>query len=436
MPLEKRCDCAAGLHDEDRDAAWVKCDHEWQARFEVRGKRVRKSAGTTSRREAEAFERELRAYYERTLPAKPAGAVGDIATLAKLDIQRAEADGVTAKQLDGLEYAWEAIGRLFGGTSPATVITYARVEQYILARKAEGIRGQTIRKERQRLKWAAGVAHLKGWLPALPQVWPKIKDSAPKAEQAGKLHAVPALRAWFRRLRRMHWDAYREARLIVLTGLRSEETARVTWSWVTETPAGPVLHVPSWASKTRDERRVGLGREAFYLLQTLAAGKPADVPLIGKRHLRKARWSAQQAIGYTARRITKRDLRHTYLTLGLAATGDATATQAAAGHADLRTTQRYLHSTLERAQAVSAGVEMALNRHTKTATRGVHQKMFNEIGGRTRVRTEVVPRVSPESDLAAHLSTCNRCRTELIRCMNEGGFHTQTATRNRHTKSG
>lgn len=430
MPLEKRCDCAQGLSGDRRDECWSRCRHDWQIRFEVRGKRVRKSAGTASSRQAEANERELRAYYERTLPQRPAGKVGDIATLAKLDIQRAGADGVTKKQLDALEYAWEAIGRHLGGTSPATVITYDRIEHYIAQRRADMVSGQTIRKERQAIRRMAAVAHRRGWLPSLPQTWPKIKDGATNARQAGKLHEVAVLRAWFRKLRRMHAEAYREARIIVLTGLRSEEAARLSWSWVEETPAGPVLRVPEWAAKTRDDRRIGLGREAYALLYSLARGRKDDEPLLGKRHLRKARWAAQQAIGYTSTCITRRDLRHTFLTLGLAATGDATATQAAAGHADLRTTQRYLHSTLDRAQAVSAGVEMALNRSAKTAT---PRKMALS-GGRRGFRTPDILRVNPDADYDAHVSTCVSCRQHIIRCINSGGSHPSTATPRRHAR--
>lgn len=403
----------------------------WQIRFEVRGKRVRQSSGTASRREAEAKERELRTYYERTTPARPKGRVGDLATLAALDLDRAEADKASEKQLAAIEYAWGAITKHMGGTSSATVITFDAVEQYIKARRKDGVSGQTIRKERQRIRWAAGVAHRKGWLPVVPQVWPKIRDDARDEAQAGKLHDLDVLRAWFRRLRDIRKRAYLEARIVVLTGLRSEEAARLSWSWVEETAAGPVLHVPAWAAKTRDERRVGLGREAYALLRSLAKGRVELEPLLGKRYWRKPREAARKSLGY-GRPITLRDLRHTFLTLGLESTGDATATQAAAGHTDLRTTQRYLHSTIERAQAVSRGVEASLNRHHKTAT----IDKTGPSGGRTRVRTEGHLRVKPEPSLIDHVSTCEICQRRIAAHAETVRLHPETATMSRHQANG
>lgn len=405
----------------------------WQIRFEVHGRRVRKSTRTTSSRKAEAIERELRTYYEKNTPKRAAGQI-DLAGLAELDVARAEADNATDSQLAALEYAWSAIARHMGGTSPATVITYDSVETYIRARKADGVSGQTVRKERQALRRMAEVAHRKGYLPALPLVWPKIKDSEKNKHRAGKAHSVYALRAWFKKLRRISMDAYREARLIALTGLRSEEAARLCWSWVEDASTGPSLKLPAPSTKTRTERRVGLSREAYALLSSMARGRKADEPMVGKRYLRRARDEARVAIGYS-RRVTLRDLRHMYLTLGLAATGDATATQAAAGHSDLRTTQRYLHSTIERAQAVSHGVESALSCRTGTATVAARTKKRNDIGGRTRDRTEVHLRVKEEPDPIKHVSTCIYCRLAVIRCMKSEAVETETATQYNRTSS-
>lgn len=138
----------------------------WQIRFEIHGRRVRKSTRTTSSRKAQAIERELRSYYERITPKRPAGEI-DIAGLAAMDVSRAESDNATDKQIAAIEYAWSAIAKHMGGTSPATVITYDAVESYIHARRADGVTGQTIRKERQALRRMAAVAHRKGFLPAL-----------------------------------------------------------------------------------------------------------------------------------------------------------------------------------------------------------------------------------------------------------------------------
>src|SRR5574340_1138047 len=55
----------------------------------------------------------------------------------------------------------------------------------------------------------------------------------------------------------------------------------------------------------------------------------------------------------------RRDVRHTFAKLALAATADAVAVQAALGHMDLRTTRLYQSSTPARTAAASAAVEQA-----------------------------------------------------------------------------
>lgn len=427
MSLEKRCDCASGLRGSDRSAAWCRCAHEWQIRFEIRGRRIRESASTPSRRDAEKFERERYAYYDRTTP--KAGTKGDIAALAALDIERGESEGVTEAELKYLEYAWRQIARHMGGTSPCTVITYDNVERYTRTRLAEGVSGTTVRRERQRIAWAAGVAHRKGWLPMIPATWPKVRGTPKDARRAGKLHPAPLLRRWYRELRRTHRLAYLEARLIVLTGLRDEEAARCAPDWLEIASGRPVLHVPAWAAKKRKERTIGLGREALAIIRNLARGKRPDEPLIGKRWLKKHRIAAAQALGY-GKVITKRDLRHTYSTLGLEATGDATAVMSAQGHADLATTAVYQHSTLDRALAVSLGVERQLSR--KTATHPYPAL----IGRGDVIRTHDPLTPSHVRQLLLHVKACDRCRRYITACADVPVLHHGTATDNRHRRNG
>jgi integrase len=58
--------------------------------------------------------------------------------------------------------------------------------------------------------------------------------------------------------------------------------------------------------------------------------------------------------------ITLRDLRHCYATYSAQGTGDAAATQAALGHTELATTQRYLTATLSRTAGESVAVANAM----------------------------------------------------------------------------
>ena len=168
------------------------------------------------------------------------------------------------------------------------------------------------------------------------------------------------LRAW---LDALPEDARAQATVALQTGLRATELRRITWGWVEKVEGMAVpalLRVPAAGAKTRTERVVGLPAESLEVLEQLAAAREfnRDVPLMDSDY-KKSFHAATQAIDYD-RRIHLRDLRHCYSTLGLHGTGDATATQAALGHAQLATTQKYLSSTLERAAAVSAAVARAI----------------------------------------------------------------------------
>ena len=125
--------------------------------------------------------------------------------------------------------------------------------------------------------------------------------------------------------------------------------------------AAGLLRVPAWAAKNRKERVVGLTPEALSVLDVAwtalqvrnreATRTTRLFPSMHKRAFDRAR----RATGYTES-ITLRDLRHCHATYATQGTGDAAAAQAALGHADLRTTQRYLTATLSRAAGAAAAV--------------------------------------------------------------------------------
>ena len=120
-----------------------------------------------------------------------------------------------------------------------------------------------------------------------------------------------------------------------------------------------MLRVPAEAAKTRRERVVGLTPTALRVLnQALQAMGEWSKPLLAG-DFRKRFKNARKAIGYE-HTITLRDLRHCHATWSAQGTGDAAATQAALGHTDLRTTQRYLSATLARTASAASAVESAL----------------------------------------------------------------------------
>ena len=136
------------------------------------------------------------------------------------------------------------------------------------------------------------------------------------------------------------------------------------WSWVEDAPEGAgvtkLMRVPAWATKNHRERMIGLTDEVVQDLW--AAMREAelsdDEPLIPGLH-RKVFVLSAKAVGY-GKVITLRDLRHCHVTWSAQGTGDAAAAQAALGHTDLRTTQRYLSSTIARTASAAVAVGDAL----------------------------------------------------------------------------
>ena len=305
-------------------------------------------------------------------------------------MERPVAGGVTAAQRTSIELCWKHLRGQLGVDLDPERINYDLVESYIHARRVEGARGQSIRKERQALRRGMKIARRRGLINVIPSEWPKIRNNPPKAAQAGKLHAPEVLCAWLDSMRANEaGDAATQAELVLRTGLRATEARRMTLSWVEAAEPGAevagYLHLPAAAAKTRRARPIGLTAETMSLIDTLVAGTEPDQPLCPGNHKRAFK-SAQERIGYD-RQITLRDLRHCYASWA-ATGGDIRAVQAALGHNNLRTTERYLHSTKERTAATSLTVAARLSGHTKVGT-PPNQKA-SAVGDSTRRRQRIV----------------------------------------------
>ncbi len=258
-------------------------DGPWWFDFRVNGKRIRRSTGERDRGPAEvaALQARAEALTQAGRPARRAseGGGADLAQLAALDLTRAGAKGVTAQQSSSIELSWTHLCRLLGADTDPSEIDFDVVEGFIAARRKEGARGQSIRKEVQALKRGLVIARRRGWLAALPNEWPAVRADPPKKEQAGKLHHPDTLRRWFDALdqTRGGTEARRQAELVLRTGLRAAEIRRLTWSWVEAAPESTgvpaILRIPAEAAKTRNERVVALTAEALALVEAAREGK-------------------------------------------------------------------------------------------------------------------------------------------------------------------
>ena len=271
----------------------------------------------------------------------------------------AQARGVGARQLQSIEACWGHLCRVLGPDTDPSAVTYDRVTSYVATRRGEGVRGQSIRKETQALKRGLKIARRRGSLPELPVEWPVVRSDPPRKWQRGKLHPPELILRWLAALEADHPEAHRQAQVALRTGLRAEELRALSWEWVEPAPEGAgvpaLLRVPAEAAKTRRERIVGLPAACLGFLSAAHGAQEAwDAPLFAANH-RKAFDAARKVVGYR-KTITLRDLRHCHATWAAQGTGDAAAAQAALGHTDLRTTQRYLSTTISRTASAAVAV--------------------------------------------------------------------------------
>jgi integrase len=348
----------------------------WWYCFRLRGRRYRGSTGESDRRRAESFERRLRTELEDALPTA-AGPRLTLRRLGELDEARAKAEGSSAAQVAAIAGHWRCLHAILGDDPGPGAVTYDVVEEYVAARRAAGAKGQTIVREVQALRRGLKVAVRRKAIRSIPSEWPKIRRDPPNEKRRGHLHDVEVLRKYIAAL-----PVEPRAQVVValLTGLRAAELRRLTWAWVEEAPAGvgvpALLRVPAAGSKTKTERVVALPGPALEALQAIHERVDQEdeepLPLLAS-DWRKQYAKASAAIKYK-RPITLRDLRHCYGTIGLQATGDAAAAQAALGHTQLAVTQRYQTATLRRAASVGVAVADALtppsasNGHSEVAT--------------------------------------------------------------------
>lgn len=294
---------------------------------------------------------------------------------------RSAALGSTKEQQATIENHWVHICRVLGPDRDPATIDYDILLQYVATRRTQRqvrritrgkkkgevsghgdlTRGQTIVRELQALKRGLQSALRKKAIAQMPAEWPKVKRDPPREWQRGHLHEPEKVSAF---LERLPPAARAQMTVAALTGLRAHELRRLSWSWVEKPPHGvevpAILRVPISGAKTRTERLVALPLPALQALQdarqaVMAVDKAGAMPLMPGQY-KKTYDRVAHELGYV-KNITLRDVRHCYGTLALQHGGDAAATQAAMGHKQLATTQRYQTSTIRR--TVEAGLAVA-----------------------------------------------------------------------------
>ena len=325
--------------------------HILWCKFKYRGKEYRRSTGTSSKREAAAFERKWRSEIENAPeePEKPA-LTPTIAILRDMDINRATAEGRTKTYIDkGLRIYWKNLGIFFQDTR---YITADSLLDYVKYRQLQGVRGQTIKKELVLLKRGLQMALEREFDIMIPKRWPKIQTSPKKEPQAGKFYGQETTLKFLAALKP---QVRKIAIVAIATGMRSAELRRLEARWIkpaAQTDIIPAyLHLPAEATKTRRERLIGLAPTIYKLLYARALECP-EGPLFPSDN-KKAFLVASQKAGEKS--ITLRDLRHTFATVA-DMSGDSRGTDLVMGHAG-GIPSRYQHTYIERIGKIALTLE-------------------------------------------------------------------------------
>jgi integrase/recombinase XerD len=312
----------------------------WWCKFKVGGEVLRQSTGESNYRRAQTVERRLRAEADTKAPAR-VGHSPPLSEYAARDIHRAEIKGTTPEHLKILQQRWARTIASLGDPCIDT-IDGQTLADYVSTRRAQKVRGQTIRREVTDIRRAMLLAVDQNVLTALPKPWPVIRTDPPSVAQAGKLHSEEALRAV---LEAVPVDVREACAFCYATGLRFSELRRVRASWLErpkyESKVPYVLRLPRDATKSRKERVVGVPQELAELV--LRRAEEMGDLVFPRGGYRKALAIACARIGY-AQTITLRDLRHMFASEALKRSGDIQAVSNALGHSALTTTALYLHA--------------------------------------------------------------------------------------------
>lgn len=175
------------------------------------------------------------------------------------------------------------------------------------------------------------------------------------------------------------------------TGLRPGELAYLAWDDISfEMKTITVRSKPDvgWIIKTKQERVVPLGEDALKILRELYKKRKGrwvfsetDKPV--KSNRRALNTAAREA--KISKRVTPNMLRHTFATHALDKGASLKSVQEILGHADIGTTQRYLHAMQDHLRTAVNGLNETTTKG-KRAPRGAKKTARKKAGQNTALK--------------------------------------------------
>lgn len=336
----------------------------WWTEFEHAGERYRLTTGQTNPRAAAKRARAIRVEVESD--AGPGGRQQGVALelLESLDIERVEQLGLGEDRTATIKEVWAPVLRLLGPRADVYGLTVSTMDEYEGRRRAEEVRGQTIRREVQAVVRGLRLAKRAGTIRALPfdpDDLRKITSDPPlPAQQAKEWAALEITKVLDRLSKKAVTAGIRDQmRLVQLTGLRLTELKRLRASWIIRGK----MQVPAIAgAKTKRPRELPLTPEAKGIIKKWAKKVEVGAPLFARGKPNKALADASRRARMAAV-LTPRDIRAWYITH--AGKSDPAAAQRLAGHTSIATTNRYLHADSKRILAAARAAAEAAKAPTR-----------------------------------------------------------------------
>lgn len=330
------------------------------ARFDTKDRRKAYSTGESEKAKAYVaglrIEREVKAGLDRGVePEKTRRSPITSEFMCQLDLERLVGARPAKGHVEGITWAWKAIGSFFDDFYE---VTAERLRNYVAFRRGRNpraplVRNQSIKRELQALKRTLTyMAVSLGYPVKVPVDWPKLKDDPKDSKRAGRPVSPEEVKKLFAAIegnRRL----FPIALFILATGLRREEAMKAEAVMMREPneplPAGVVaiLAMPGEICKWGRARDVALTATARDAL--LAMGRR---PYALDKPLRIA------SAGAGLQTISARTLRHA-LYKGGAMCGDAFAVKVVMGHQETDTSCHYVHGS----DLAAAKVALAQDRH-------------------------------------------------------------------------
>lgn len=331
----------------------------WASYTDADGRRIRRSTGTTDRREAEAISArwKLEAFRAKTWGEQPRRTFEELMVGWLRATQPEKRPAGHRRDLDATRH----LRAVFGGLSLQD-LSAARVRGYIDARRGDGVSPSTVNRELAVLSAALNFARREWeWVVPNAVAGRKLRQPEGRLRWLTRSEAATLIEAAGLEWQAEHLPDF--IRLALHTGMRKGELLNLEWARVDF--GARLLHLEAKHTKTASRRTVPLNEGALGALRGRLAFRAMHCPgspwvfshQDGKRigDIKHAFATACRRSGIEDFRI--HDLRHTCAAWLIQAGASLAEVRDVLGHSTVRMTERYAHLAPENIRSALARLD-------------------------------------------------------------------------------